>query len=202
MKHRLILLALGSLLLVPSSAHATNVCGIIYTSGGGTSLGCTDADATSLFVGSYGSDVASGEYEAAVSASTAGLTGTYAASPTRCDFSRNRKEAKSVAHIHLATTRLDRYWCWRGKHIVHAPAANLGCQITDAGSILGWSGCDIVNRVSYCEYWNGDSCGSHYKAVTWQLRRCIPSPWGCIQVSQKQITRATRVFAGGAAHRW
>lgn len=192
MKHRLIILAVFGVLFVPSSAHAAHLCGPVL---GTTTIACGDMNDLVAWNGSVSSAegiLSTAERDA--SWQETGGIGT-ASAGTSCRYVRNEREAKSIVGVHLATTKLNRYFCTNGRNITRAPNASLHCQITDAGSWLGWTGCNVTGKVSYCVYWNGYSCGAHYKEATWQIRRCLPSPWGCIQISQKEITRWTFVYS-------
>lgn len=195
MKHRLIILLALAFALVPSTAHAAHVCGAVYASGGGATLACTDTPDTFLWNGaSNGTESILSVAERPASWQETGGIGT-AGTGTSCRHVNNERAGHSIVGIHIVTTKLNRYFCGDGKAVTRHPPASLRCDITDTGSWLGWHGCTVQGRTSYCEYWRSNPCGAHYKEVTWEIHRCIPSPWGCIQISQRQITRWTLVYA-------
>lgn len=89
--------------------------------------------------------------------------------------------------------RLTKYWCWRNGVITYHPATQWTHGVTSFGSTMQWDDWSLVDKATWNTSWES------YSWAIQKFKRCLPAPWGCIKVGDRNIQVNIHGYANGTA---
>jgi hypothetical protein len=136
-----------------------------------------------------------GEYVSSGNEGSTATVATASAAYGKCKQVTHQINGKNKTGWTMFWVKLTKFWCWNSKNqITYHPTTSFQGQVTGFGSAMQWDDAGLVDKNSY-------NPPGKWESFSWgieKFKRCIPAPWGCVKVGEKNLESDIHAYGNGS----